>query len=170
MSAGSGGPVGVSEDTTEPDAVDIEKRDEGVACEGEGTSAWGVRGVASSLGGVISEVAITKKVARSKRTTSVAEHACANVVKWRDSVAALGMSVFTTRDQAYGYSINQSESNASGPVWTYFVERLVVDTCAEHLDRHTRCSDCSFLDKLGVLPFEGLLTIAALASQVHLVD
>jgi hypothetical protein len=59
-----------------------------------------------AVGGAISDVAMTRKVVRSKRTTSVAAHACANVVRWRESVAAFGMSEWTTRDQAYGGVLN----------------------------------------------------------------
>ena len=49
-------------------------------------------------GGV--EVAMTRKVVRSKRTTSVALHAVANLARCRDSTEAFGMRVCTILDQA----------------------------------------------------------------------
>ena len=49
-------------------------------------------------GGV--EVAITRNVVRSKRTTSVALHAEASLARWRDRTDALGMSICTILDHA----------------------------------------------------------------------
>jgi len=46
------------------------------------------------------EVAITRKVVRSKRITSVALHASAKVVRCFDRTAAFGMRVWTMLDQA----------------------------------------------------------------------
>lgn len=49
----------------------------------------------------LEEVAITRKVVRSKRMTSVALQASANVVKCRVSTAALGIKVCTMLDHAF---------------------------------------------------------------------
>ena len=47
------------------------------------------------------EVAMTRKVVRSKRTTSVALQASASLVRWRVRTDALGIRVWTIRDHAY---------------------------------------------------------------------
>ena len=46
------------------------------------------------------DVAMTRKVVRSKRMTSVALHACANVERCVERILALGMRVCTIFDQA----------------------------------------------------------------------
>ena len=53
-------------------------------------------------GGWRAEVAITRKVVRSNRMTSVAEQISAKVVRCLVRTAALGMIVWTMRDHAYG--------------------------------------------------------------------
>lgn len=50
--------------------------------------------------GVLAEVAITRKVVRSKRITSVALQASAKVVKCLVRTAAFGISVWTMLDHA----------------------------------------------------------------------
>lgn len=47
------------------------------------------------------EVAMTRKVVRSKRMTSVAPQAREKIFRCLDSKAALGMRVWTMLDQAY---------------------------------------------------------------------
>ena len=59
----------------------------------------GSGGVVAAGGG--EEVAITRKVVRSKSTTSVALHASARVVRCFVSIETLGMRVWTICDQAY---------------------------------------------------------------------
>lgn len=46
------------------------------------------------------DVAMTRKVVRSKRMTSVALQLRAKVVRWRVRISALGMMVWTIRDHA----------------------------------------------------------------------
>lgn len=61
-------------------------------------SSWGSESV-DVLGPV--EVAMTRKVVRSKRMTSVAPQAREKIFRCLDSKAALGMRVWTMLDQAY---------------------------------------------------------------------
>lgn len=51
------------------------------------------------------DVAMTRKVVRSKRMTSVALHASAKVVRCFERTDALGMRVWTMLDQAWGESV-----------------------------------------------------------------
>jgi hypothetical protein len=51
-------------------------------------------------GAMDEEVAMTRKVVRSKRMTSVALHAFATVERCLDRIAALGIRVWTIFDQA----------------------------------------------------------------------
>ena len=70
---------------------------EGVEGDGEGSPA-GAGGGESCWG---TEVAMTRKVVRSKSTTSVAPHASASFARCRVSTDAFGISVCTIRDHAY---------------------------------------------------------------------
>ena len=67
------------------------------AAEGVG-GAMGCGGV-EMVGG--EDVAMTRNVVRSKRTTSVAPHASARVVRCLERTEALGIRVWTIRDHAY---------------------------------------------------------------------
>lgn len=80
----------------------IDERDE-VGWDGSG-GAVGFGGIMGG-GGIDTvggeDVAMTRKVVRSKRTTSVAPHASARVVRCFERTDALGIRVCTIRDQAY---------------------------------------------------------------------
>ena len=57
------------------------------------------------------EVAMTRKVVRSKRMTSVALQASANVVRCLVSMAAFGIRVWTMLDQALSRGVQLAQNN-----------------------------------------------------------
>lgn len=63
-----------------------------------GSEGWGEGGEGGA------EVAMTRKVVRSKRTTSVALHAAASVARCFERTYAFGMSVRAMRDHACAYT------------------------------------------------------------------
>ena len=67
--------------------------------EDESAGETEAEGSMGGVGGGV-DVAMTRKVVRSKRMTSVALHACASVVRCLERTAALGMRVCTIRDHA----------------------------------------------------------------------
>ena len=112
------------------------------------------------------EVAMTRKVVRSKRTTSVALQASASLVRWRVRTEAFGMRVWTMRDQACGIR-GRGRSLVEGSAVdgrAHLVKTLVVDTRPKHLDLHLAAD----LPKLRGLALEHRLLRRA--DQVHLVD
>lgn len=67
-------------------------------CDDDGVIVPAERAEVDGVGGI--EVAITKNVVRSNRTTSVAPHAAARVVRCLESTEAFGISVCTICDHA----------------------------------------------------------------------
>jgi len=68
------------------------------------------------------EVAMTKNVVRSKRMTSVALHASANVDRCLDRMLALGISVWTILDHAYNHECQSKENEGAAQCrGTHFV-------------------------------------------------
>lgn len=75
----------------------------GVDPEGEGSEEAG--GGEGELDRCCEEVAMTRKVVRSKRTTSVALQASASFARCLVRTEALGIRVWTMRDHAYVVSL-----------------------------------------------------------------
>lgn len=106
------------------------------------------------------EVAMTRKVVRSKRMTSVALHASAKMVRCLESTAALGMSVCTMLDQAWVCAWVNGKADGHG---THPIETLVVDASPKHRDVRRLLA---LAQQLALL---ALKRRAALPRQIHLV-
>ena len=108
------------------------------------------------------DVAMTRNVARSKRMTSVALHASANIRRCLLRFRALGISVFTILDQAC--AMHQTRHTASKKE-TDLVQCLVIYTRPEYLDRDIAACFFQFCDF--ALKDNGPFT---LANKIHFVD
>lgn len=91
------------------DGVDGCRGEIGGVGDGDGETKVEVRADVEGVGGV--DVAITRKVVRSNRTTSVALHTAARVVKCFESTEAFGISVCTICDHAYNRSTEHEVMN-----------------------------------------------------------